>query len=465
MTSRRLSDLDMLAGLADNDILYVVRPGEPIEDRSRQIVVQNAREYLAGMVVRDVQVTALGNIRVIGNAADGSPVDVTLAVPGTTMPVQEIHYALGTTWSTTNSRLEGNRGFGDVDDITRGNVLVFNVPLDRPSETTPATLSVSGITTVFAIRDSGGNAIAIGELTPGRLYWGVVDTVGLLLMNIIGEPDIVRTAQHFLSNAELKTLNTNYIELVAAPGAGKYIEVQQAWLQKHGVDPGPDTTQIYRGAVSVDTTLTSAEILAGTDGRSTRIRLPIYVGDAYLFGGFNTYLRGPANPRLLNARGQVVAGVAFEEVPGTVMVAGIPFKFWRTTDSVAADSGSGGVFQLDGQTPGVMTLAAGTLSLTSPYDISTTLPLTLRQGVSPVAYRISSLLLADDGDVSASTTRGQTLIENRPLWIGYVPGSTGNAQWYNAATYDLLFADVNDVEFGMTVRYQIHDIQTPPPGP
>lgn len=48
MTSRKLTDLDLLASLEDGDVLYVVRASEAEADRSRGILASTVRQYLTG---------------------------------------------------------------------------------------------------------------------------------------------------------------------------------------------------------------------------------------------------------------------------------------------------------------------------------------------------------------------------------------------------------------------------------
>ena len=468
MTSRRLSDLDMLAGLADDDILYVVRPGEPIEDRSRQIIVQNIRAYLAGisgMIVRDVQVTTNGNIRVIGQAADGTAIDVTLSVPGTTTPMQEIHYALGTVWSTANSRLEGNRGFGDVDEITRGNVLVFNVPLDRPLATTPATLSVSGIATIFAIQDAGGTAVTIGELTPGRLYWGVVDTIGLLLMNIIGEPDIVRTFQQTITNAELKTLDTDYIQLLPAPGVGKFIQVNQAFVRKNGDDVPPERDYAVYVAISPDTALSAAEIVAGTsDGV-----IPTWAaGDRYLFVG-RSITDAPLERAHVRAGDSSVYAddLPMTALPGTMPVPGAPAAvWWYRSDAVVPQSVSGGRVTYIRQSVPTMARLYGYAQLLVMFvgDPSLALPLHSDDPyTAATGYLLVPLLQQADGYTGANAIGGHGLLENQALQFGILIGDRRRyraTRGWTSETWDTLIGPVDDVSFDIRLNYQIHDFPT-----
>ena len=55
-----------------------------------------------------------------------------------------------------------------------------------------------------------------------------------------GTPVVTQQAQLWVTNAQLKTLDTDFLEIVPSPGAGRYIQVEQVWLQKHGTDaPSP----------------------------------------------------------------------------------------------------------------------------------------------------------------------------------------------------------------------------------
>ena len=59
-----------------------------------------------------------------------------------------------------------------------------------------------------------------------------------------------------ITNAQLKNLDSNYIELVEAPRAGKYIQVEQLWMEKSGSDPPASIyPRMYYVAISVDDAL------------------------------------------------------------------------------------------------------------------------------------------------------------------------------------------------------------------
>ena len=57
----------------------------------------------------------------------------------------------------------------------------------------------------------------------------------------------------------LKNLDTNYVEILPAPGIGQYLEVMQFWIHKSGSDLPPTHTPIYRLAISPDASLSEAE--------------------------------------------------------------------------------------------------------------------------------------------------------------------------------------------------------------
>ena len=89
--------------------------------------------------------------------------------------------------------------------------------------------------TEFAITDEGFNPILNNSLAPNTLYWARIYS-GLSFVILSSNPSrsITRRAMRSISNAELKDLDTAYIELVPSPGAGKYIQVLQLWMKRTG---------------------------------------------------------------------------------------------------------------------------------------------------------------------------------------------------------------------------------------
>ena len=145
---------------------------------------------------------------------------------------------------------------------------------------------------------------------------------GILVQNIrayLNTPvSAITQVQLAISNAQLKTLDTDYIEAIAAPDAGKYIQVHGIWTRKRGADIPPAITRLYRSAVSTDTTLTETEALAGVLSTNTFLSLPNWSVSSYLFVGV-----GNTQPDLYGLNVPTTEephdyfARVFERVPGT----------------------------------------------------------------------------------------------------------------------------------------------------
>ena len=336
MTSRKLSSLTTLAGLQDDDEIYVVRPGLVEDQRSRRILAQNARTYL---------------------------------VPGAT-------------------------------------------PL-------------------------------------------ILETV--------------RT----ITNAELKNLDTTYIELVEAPRAGKYIQVEQLWMEKTGVDP-PATVypRAYHVAISEDNVLDGLEAAAGNSATFTFVNVPTWAaGNRYIFIGVPTSQADIVGMNLpTTEEPEEVFIRLFEAASVEVTVAGVPIKWWRTKLAYAnAGAALAGQTYLTGWTdaPGptisdiLRRVWIGSLFVEPTVDVA---DYPVHSASDEYAWVAGSLLdtvlRSPDERLWGEAVGAHGFLEDMPLVLGAgltQPRSTRD-RYYSAAAFDEYMMPVNDVELLMVVRYQIHDL-------
>ena len=293
---------------------------------------------------------------------------------------------------------------------------------------------------------------------------------------------VIQEASHLVTNVELKTLDTIPIELAAAPGVGKYLQPQQVWIQKHGVDI-PVITESYLLAVSEDETLTVAEAEAGTSyTASGTLSFPAFTGvDRWFF--FGTPDDAPdLIPGTLRAAGGghilTVNADRYERQLGTLLVNGVETKWWRITfRSYPAGDGSEATLNIGPDSTVATARSVETRCIVAIYyalDATLDNPLSLGGGEVAVVYgssrstgRLSGYIAQDDEQVSAAALSGQSLVENRALTFGLVlNGSRSNrpAYWTDE-TYDTYLTGVDDVAFGILVRYQVHDIEALPAGP
>ena len=285
---------------------------------------------------------------------------------------------------------------------------------------------------------------------------------------------IVQQAQVWVTNASLKTLDTDYLTVVAAPGPGKYIEVQQIWQQKHGVDV-PALSELYRTAVSVDETLTLAEAMAGVSATNNYppTDLPTWTtGDRWIFFGTRADLPDliPGDLRTAGGGHILTVGASDYAAVGTLLVEGIATKWWRiTTRSYPASDASGANLLLgadSSQASAEQIRRRALLTYLYKVEGSATNPLTYGPAEITGVYRMSlSMLLGRaDSSVTSLAFGGQVLEENRALQLGITINGSRSilSRYYDAAAYDAYLNGVDDVAMGITLRYTVHDTQQTP---
>ena len=283
-----------------------------------------------------------------------------------------------------------------------------------------------------------------------------------------GTPTTVLQVRPVISNAQLKTLDDTYVELIPRPGPGKYIGVMQIWMQKRGSDiAAPSYRATWRVATSVDTVLTEEEALEGELRTRGVVPIPAWgVENRYIFVGVlvtQNDIISMQSP-VYGEDGAVFFAREFERVPGMTTVAGIPIKWWRSTSVHATNSALLGTSLLRATAePGVSANdIAATMNIATLFeeDDSLTKPFHYDEYTWVAGDDISSLLNKPNATLSAEIVGGHGLQQNKALKLG---GTMGLSRFYrdstySAAAYDAYLTGVDDVYFDMLIRYQIHSI-------
>ena len=478
-TGRKLSDLDVLADLQDGDKLYVVRDPAMGDPESHSILAEDARDYfftngLVGMIVRDVQITAQGNIRIIGNAANGDAVDVTLGVPGALTPLREIHYVTQTTYNAADSQLEGALSYGDVSDITVGNLLVFVTPDALPDSTNRMELRITGDSANRVVFSYSGTSLEVSQLIPQRVYWGVITmNGGIVLLSSAGDLDPVKQIRRTITNAELKMLDTAYLEIIPAPGANKFISVALVAITKLGDDIPPVTNDPWYGiAISTDNVLTEAEVAAGNSATFGFVFVPTWpVGEQrVVFIGVPddrrdvTGINVPTTEEPADFFTRV-----FERVPGTVNNAdGTPIKWWRTKIAYdqPSDVFSGNTYASGWANDADIALVEDIAryayaGLIQAIDPTLTLPLYSpgNEYVWIDGNLAHTLLSADANQRFLESVGGHALSENSALVYGIIINQNrSRLSAYSSDAFDGFIESIDDVSFNLSINYQILEI-------
>ena len=282
----------------------------------------------------------------------------------------------------------------------------------------------------------------------------------------------VLQAQLWVTNAQLKTLDTDYRQVVAAPGAGKFIQVRQLWIQKHGSDQPPEHTEYYRVAISPNPVITEAEALAGSGRGDTFGEIPVQDWNTphYFYAGTSL-----TNQDVTSLDGLTDFAATFERVPGSIVVDGLAFKWWRTRQTYASRAelflhGRATTrVRRDTSAPTTERIGRNMRFALLFEDDSPAGPYPLANEDQTIVsgYTYDSLLAAPASAVFAYAIGGQVLFEHQALMLGgaFDLLEQWRSAYFSTATHDTYLGTVNDVAFGITVRYEIHDATTPPPGP
>ena len=303
---------------------------------------------------------------------------------------------------------------------------------------------------------------------------------------VVGSLSPALTNSVAISNAMLKTLDTDYVELAPAPGIGQYIELEQVWVQKVGSDEPRTGRFLIRVAYGPDEDLTETVALTGnlaTAGFISTRGIRWTNESNYFFFGCTDIL-----PDITGLRGNEVSDPGFfpalERIPGTLRVGEDTMKWWRTSqpymslaDIPSIDSGSSILVPLVGNA--FLSTAASSLRIASGVKLRAIAELITTNGYPlyyvPSNFQSSPLELAllaefnlsdllTPGTVGdAYAIGGHSLIENTALTLGIsvntTPPTAGRASAvYSQGAYDDYLEGVDDVVFVIFVRYRVHSI-------
>ena len=215
-------------------------------------------------------IDSMGNAGKIVDADDIDALDAFVDARVTTTSGEGSKVFLATaTYDTSSGVLEfGSFRGGFPSKIAVGDVVVFVSPsnIEDDQDITVDDQVNSNDRNLF---DIDANVVQGRQLSPGRVYWaqrlfeGLFEAYHLALPLGLDQITPFHRATVNINNAQIKTLDTNYIQLIAAPGVGKYIEVEEAWIKITGSDRIPEYDPEFRAWTSTGTAVVEVEALAG----------------------------------------------------------------------------------------------------------------------------------------------------------------------------------------------------------
>ena len=123
-------------------------------------------------------------------------------------------------------------------DIEIGDIISFQVPSNVDTATDNLQISVVDPVESGSLFDTDFVEARAIDLTASRFVMILRVARGFVFMNALHLEQIVpiQRVQRTITNAELKTIDTDYIELIPAPGAGKTIKVEAIRTTHMGSD-------------------------------------------------------------------------------------------------------------------------------------------------------------------------------------------------------------------------------------
>lgn len=279
------------------------------------------------------------------------------------------------------------------------------------------------------------------------------------------------TARVAVDEAMFATIDTDFVELVPAPGAGKFLAIQQIWLERNGDDlPTQNYPRMYYVAISPDATLSQTEAEAGNSETFTFVSIPtwpdgetryVFVGLPVSYGDL-VAMNVPTTEEPEDYFARVFERAANVETDG------VPVKWWRTKVAYAdheALIGAPNVGYYTGWTqmagPNIGTIEVRTFLASLFLNTTEATPAYAGEYEWVAGSTLAAVLNVGDGLVLAENVGGHGLFEDKPLMLGIViPGGRANVAgtWYEASAFDNYIAPVQDTTLDLYVRYQVHDI-------
>ena len=156
---------------------------------------------------------------------------------------RSVHHITLTTYSSSDNSIEGALSFGDASDVTLGDVLIFATPASLPNSSAQVFIRITGAGSSMQMIGHDSSLLTVNDLIPNRVYWAVVQTPGngIRLLSHTGDLDLIHRAEVTVSAAQIRTLDTTPVEIIASPGAGKYLVIEEAWIVKSGTEAAVET--------------------------------------------------------------------------------------------------------------------------------------------------------------------------------------------------------------------------------
>ena len=313
-------------------------------------------------------------------------------------------------------------------------------------------VGVVGTSIVFKERDADGDVI---ELT--------ID------LGSAADPNVIQTSSIEITNAELKTLDTDYIPVVAAPGDGKYIRIVDFFFTKTGTNQPHQAIQSYIAAIGVGAIPTLDELEAGSVSASVSgTTVPAWVaGRRYIYIGVSVDqadIQALVFPPPLAVDHNDLFSTDFEPVPGMtfVLASGVTYKVWRSiTDEDTSYSGIVPTIITDAFMPTYITVGQfAQLAVLFPFVDDRPLASRPNTYSNLVSYHLNTMFALPDDTTQGRGIGAQDYLENFPILVGITFNShTADLPTrYTADVFDALLAGVDDVAISFVLRYQVVDL-------
>ena len=286
------------------------------------------------------------------------------------------------------------------------------------------------------------------------------------------------TLRKLVTTAQLKVLDTDYLELIAPPGANKHIEINYLGMLRVGSNKPPTLwPERYYVAISTGANL-SANDAAGANSQPARsnanvqVNIPLWTagGPHYIWVGVpvsSNELFSIGHSIGRGSRDRALFVQLFLRHTHTVNVAGVPVKWWRTKGKQATRTGGTGDTYVNSWTyvakpslkdiaqyTDIATLFVGATGALTPLHIRGT-----NEVVHVASNNIGALLAVPDSSVLAEKVGGHGLAENKALFLGAIINynrTTDEFAVYSADKFDEYMRPVTDFKLSIIVRYTIH---------